>query len=256
MNTFDHRSGEHLEVDGAKIYYEICGNKEGRPLLFLHGGIGTIEDFNGILSGVGGDFRILGIDSRGHGKSTLGSQELTYEALQRDVLKVLEHLGIDSVSIVGFSDGGIVACRLAALTSLKIEKLVAIGTHWRLPSDDPAREILSRVTGESWKRKFPETYEAYQKHNPEPDFDAFVRSAVKMWLDSGASGYPNQAVRKISCPLLIVRGDDDHLVSLRDTVELREMIGGAKLLNLPFAGHVAFEDQKDMFLIGLKQFLA
>lgn len=254
MKPFDHRSGEHLEIDGAKIYYEVCGNKEGPALLFLHGGLGSIEDFNGILPDLSGDFRIVGIDSRGHGKSTLGSGELTYERIQKDVLRVLEHLGIDVVSIIGFSDGGIVAYRLAALTSLRVEKLVTIGGDWQ-PPEDPVREILSRVTGESWRTKFPESYEIYRQHNPEPDFDAFVRSAVKMWLDSAASGYPNEAVRNISCPLLIVRGDDDHLVPLRGVVELRGMVDGSKLLNIPFAAHVAFDDQKDIFLMSLRQFL-
>ncbi|HJX26910.1 MAG TPA: alpha/beta hydrolase [Thermoanaerobaculia bacterium] len=254
MNTFDHLSGEHLEIDGAKIYYEVRGNREGPTLLFLHGGLGTIEDFNSILPDLSGDFRVVGIDSRGHGKSTLGSGDLTYERIQKDVLRVLEHLGIDAVSIIGFSDGGIVAYRLAALTSPRVEKLVTIGGDWRLP-EGPTREILSQVTGGSWRAEFPEAHEVYRQHNPEPDFDAFVQSVVKMWLDPGASGYPNEAVRNISCPLLIVRGDDDHLVPLKGDVELRGMIEGSKLLNIPFAGHSAFEDQKDIFLMSLRQFL-
>lgn len=254
MNTFDHRSGEHLEIDGAKIYYEVRGNREGPTLLFLHGGLGSIEDFNGILPDLSGDFRVVGIDSRGHGKSTLGSKEPTYEEIQKDVLRVLEHLGIETVSIIGFSDGGIVAYRLAALTSLRVEKLVTIGGDWRLP-EDPMREILSNVTGESWRAEFPGSHEVYRQHNPEPDFDTFVRSTVKMWLDPGASGYPNQAVRNISCPLLIVRGDDDPLVPLSGVVELRGLVESSKLLNIPFAGHAAFDDQKDIFLMSLRQFL-
>lgn len=254
--VFDHESGESLDVGGAKIYVEVCGNPEGPPLLMLHGGFGTIEDFNVFLPSLSSDFKILGIDSRGHGKSTLGSEELTYEALQKDVLKVLEHLGIDAVSIIGFSDGGIVGYRLAALTSLKVEKLVTIGASWRLLSDDPVREILSKVTAASWRTKFPETYEAYQRLNPEPDFEAFAGSSVRMWLDSSASGYPGELVEKISCPLLIVRGDDDHLVSLGDIAELRGRVEGSKLLNVPFAGHVAYEDQQEIFLIGLRQFLS
>lgn len=254
MNLFDHRSGEHLETEGAKIYYEVRGNKDGPPLVLLHGGLGNLEDFNVILAGVSDRFKVIGIDSRGHGKSTLGSKELSYEQMQRDVLRVLEHLGLDAVSIVGFSDGGIIAYRLAALTSLRVEKLVTIGADWH-SGDNPTREILSKVTPASWRKKFPATYESYQKHNPEPDFDTFVESVVKMWMDSSASGYPNQAVSNISCPLLIVRGDDDHLVPLKDVVELRGLVEGACLLNISFAGHVAHEDQKDIFLISLKQFL-
>lgn len=254
-NVFDHESGESLDVGGARIYFEICGNQEGPSLLMLHGGFGTIEDFNVFLPSVSDDFRVIGIDSRGHGKSTLGSKELTYELLQQDVLRVLEHLGLTSVSIIGFSDGGIVGYRLAALTPLRVEKMVTIGAAWRLLEDDPVREIFSRVTPESWRTKFPETVELYQRLNPEPDFDAFAWTSVRMWLDSSASGYPHEAVGDISCPLLIVRGDEDHLVSLADIAELRQRIKGSKLLNVPFAGHVAHEDQRETFLISLKQFL-
>lgn len=252
--TFDHSSGRHLDVDGARIYYEVRGNEEGPPLLFLHGGFGTIEDFNGLLPGLSSDFKIIGIDSRGHGASTLGPKALTYELMQRDVLSVLEHLGIDSPSILGFSDGGIVAYRLASMTSLRIRKLVTVGADWRPPSA-PIREILSRVTADSWRAKFPETYEAYQKNNPEPDFDAFARSLVQTWLDSGPTGYPGEAVRDITCPLLIVRGANDHLVPLEDVAELRGKVAGSKLVNIPFAGHTAFADQKELFLIHLRPFL-
>lgn len=75
-NVFDHESGESLDTDGAKIYFEICGNPEGPPLLMLHGGFGTIEDFNIFLPGLGNDFKIIGIDSRGHGRSTLGLRQV------------------------------------------------------------------------------------------------------------------------------------------------------------------------------------
>jgi pimeloyl-ACP methyl ester carboxylesterase len=256
MKTFDHGSGEHLEVDGARIYFEVIGGEELPPLVVLHGGFGTLEDFNSFLPEVGSGFRVIGIDSRGHGKSTLGSTALTYELMQRDVQAVLEHLGIGATSLIGFSDGGIIGYRLAALTSLKVEKLVTIGSHWQLRNDDPTREILSKVTGESWKKKFPETYEVYQKHNPSPDFDAFARELVKMWLDSGPSGYPGEAIRNIACPLLVVRGDEDHLFSRKDACELCELVRGSRLLSIPFAGHVAHEDQKEIFVISLKQFLA
>jgi hypothetical protein len=56
--------------------------------------------------------------------------------------------------------------------------------------------------------------------------------------------------------LLIVRGDDDHLISRAAVVELSGLVENSRLLNIPFAGHVAFEDQRDIFMIALHQFLA
>jgi pimeloyl-ACP methyl ester carboxylesterase len=120
---FNHQFGEYLETDGARIYYEDSGRKDRPALLFLHGGLGNIAEFNAILPELETKFRVAGIDSRGHGKSTLGAGELTYEQLQKDVEHVLRHLGVSSVSIIGFSDGGITGLRLAASSSLTMENL-------------------------------------------------------------------------------------------------------------------------------------
>jgi pimeloyl-ACP methyl ester carboxylesterase len=255
MRTFDHRSGACLDVDGARIYYEITGDENGPALLLLHGGFGNIEDFNAVLPDLKRDFKLIGIDSRGHGKSTLGSRALTYEQIQKDVERVLEHLKVDALSIIGFSDGGIVGYRLASLTSLRVERLVTIGSRWHLKNTEPTRELFLKITGESWKEKFPATYDAYQKLNPEPNFDHLAESVIKMWLDPRSSGYPNEAVRNISCPLLIVRGDDDHLLSREAVVEVSGLVQNSRLLNIPFAGHVAFDDQKEIFMISLNDFL-
>lgn len=253
--NFDHRSGEHVDIDEARIYYEVTGNENSPALLVLHGGFGNLEDFNTVLPGLDKDFRVIGIDSRGHGKSTLGEHELTYERIQKDVARVLEHLAVDTVRIIGFSDGGIVAYRLASFTSLHIEKLVTIGASWHLKHIEPNRELFSKVTGESWRKKFPDTYDMYQKLNPEPDFDSLAQASVNMWLDTNPSGHPNEAVKDISCPLLIVRGDDDHLVSRETVCELSGIVKNSRLLNIPFAGHVAFEEQKEIFMISLNDFL-
>ena len=252
---FDHRSGESLLIDGAKIYFEVKGEKQDEPLLFLHGGFGTIEDFNGILPDLERKYRLIGIDSRGQGRSTLGPERLSYERMQKDVQRILRHLEIERVNIVGFSDGGITAYRLACSNSFEIGKLAAVGAHWHQKELDPVRELYLKVTGESWKKKFPATYETYQQLNPEPDFDVLARALVAMWLDPNGSGYPGDALKNITCPLLIARGDQDHLTSRQAAVELANLVKDSQLANIAFAGHVAFDDQKQPFMAALNRFL-
>ena len=76
-----------------------------------------------------------------------------------------------------------------------------------------------------------------------------------MWLDSALSGYPDEAVKNIFSPLLIVRGDGDHLISKETVVELSELVKGSSLFNIPFAGHDAFVGQQEIFMLGLNAFL-
>src|SRR5215470_1688669 len=89
MKILDHNSGCHIDIDGAKIYYEIAGGENDPVLLFLHGGFGSLEDGNSFLTRLQGSFRIIGIDSQGQGASTLGPQNLSYERLQKNVEQIL-----------------------------------------------------------------------------------------------------------------------------------------------------------------------
>ncbi|MDC9589946.1 alpha/beta hydrolase [Xenorhabdus sp. XENO-10] len=111
MYGFNHQDGRYLEMDGAHIYYEIQGNANGYPLIFLHGGLSHIETFNHLLSDLGNTYQLIGIDSRGQGKSTLGQKILSYKCLQQDVEAIVRHLRLGKCSIIGHSDGGIVALR-------------------------------------------------------------------------------------------------------------------------------------------------
>lgn len=95
MSRFDHRSGQSVDIDGASIYYEIVGQEGAPALLLLHGGFGDMEDFNGLLPGLTRRFRVIGVDSRGHGRSTLGELPLTYQRLQEDVEQLVGRLKLD-----------------------------------------------------------------------------------------------------------------------------------------------------------------
>lgn len=255
MEGFDHRSGDHLALDSAKIYFEVHGDNTAPPLLFLHGGLGTMRDFNGVLPLLKKRYRLIAVDSRGHGKSTLGTAAMSYERLALDATAVLHHLGVDRYSVLGFSDGGITALRMAAETDSRIDKLVAIGADKMLKLDGPARQLLGSVTAESWTQKFPESVALYNALNPKPEFAELIAAIVPMWLDDTCSGYPDESVKRIRCPLLVVRGDEDHLVSRASTFELVEQVPGAKLLNIPFAGHEVHKDQAEVVMASVNRFL-
>lgn len=254
--TFDHRSGRIFAAEGARLYVEEVGDPAAPPLLLLHGGLGTIRDFDLIVPHLVKSFRVIGIDARGHGRSTLGPYPLSYARLEADVRHVLKQFGLAHFDLLGFSDGGIVAYRLALSPPPGLGRIVTVGADARLEPDDPVRGILSRVTAEGWRSRFPEGVAVYERVNPEPDLGRLVAAVVPMWLDSGADGYPGDRVAAIDRELLIVRGDEDHLVSRRALALLASEIPGARFLNLPFAGHVAFDGLPEIFLEIVTRFLA
>ncbi|MCD7097342.1 alpha/beta hydrolase [Stenotrophomonas sp. MMGLT7] len=243
MTTFTHRDGQHVEIDGARIYCECQGDPDAPALVLLHGGFGDIETFNAIAPGLGSAHWLIGIDSRGQGKSTLGTLPLTYRRIEQDVAAVLAHLGVQRCSVIGHSDGGIAALRLAASGTVRIDKLVTIGAHWTLEADDPTRALYAGVTAASWREMYPHSVERYRALNPEPDFQRLASALVAMWLASDPDGYPGETIARIACELLVIRGDEDPLVSRRHAAELADRVPGAHLANLPFAGHSPHEDK-------------
>lgn len=252
---FDHHSGETIDCDGAEIYFEEAGARTGRPLVLLHGGLGSIEDFATLTPALA-EYRLIGIDSRGHGKSTRGRDALSYLRLEKDMERVVNEIGLSDYSMVGFSDGGIVAYRLASREKARIHKLVTIGSRWRMVPEEPTRRILGEVTGPRWRAKFPQNYERYRELNPEPDFDGLVESISQMWLELGPDGHPNDRVGEIAAETLLVRGDQDHLLRLEEAVELKKRLKKCQFFNVPYAGHAAHEDQPKLVQLMVRDFLA
>lgn len=257
MSGFDHHSGDWLATgDGARLYYEVIGDPLAPALLMLHGGFGSIADFNRLLPLLGSGRRTIGIDSRGHGRSTLGTAALSYEQISRDIERVLDHLSIDTLSIIGFSDGGIAAYRFAATSTRTIEKLLTIGADYVLRPDDPVVPLLSTMDAATWRTQSPAAVAAYETLNPEPaNYDRFVEATLRMWLSDDALDYPGEAMlRAIRCPTMIVRGDEDHLFPAAKALEIRTLIEHSVLFNIPYASHTAFADRPELFIAGLRLF--
>ncbi|MDR0812308.1 MAG: alpha/beta hydrolase [Paludibacter sp.] len=253
--TFNHQTGKSLEIDGANIYYEEIENKGKPVLLFLHGGFGNIEDFNSILPMFANDYHIIGIDSRGHGKSTLGDNGLTYKRLQLDVEAIINHLQFKDISIIGYSDGGVVAYRLAAENKISIQKIVTIGGTWCLADIEIMENLMGNYTPEKCREIFVRSFEFHQKYNPLPDFDKFAKYVIEMWLDKSVDGYPQASISEISVPVLIIRGNDDNMFPLESAMELTQKIRNSLFFNIPFAPHGAFKKYPQIFETIVKEFL-
>jgi len=248
--------GISVDVEGATLFVAEGGRVDGPALLLLHGGLGSRHNLVPLAQHLAADYRLIAVDSRGHGRSTLGQAPLSYALLERDIETVIRTLKLEGCSIIGHSDGGIVGLRLAASGRVRLSSLVAVGAHWCLPEGDPTREIYTSVTEEEWRGMFGEHVARYEAENPMPDFARLFAETRRMWLGSDDTAYPNDRIDRIKCPLLVVHGDEDFLVSRRQAFELSDRVVDARLLNLPFASHTVLEDQPEAALPALDAFLA
>jgi pimeloyl-ACP methyl ester carboxylesterase len=111
------------------------------------------------------------------------------------------------------------------------------------------------MTAEIWKERFPQSYESYMRLNPEQDFDRLAKAIVAMWTDLSPEGRPGALMEQIKNQMLIVRGDNDPLTTIESMAKLRGITKSANILNIPFAGHVAFDDAPNVFLNTTGRFL-
>ncbi|MBS1001252.1 alpha/beta hydrolase [Acetobacter persici] len=248
-------TGKFVSVGDTNLFVSEAGNLKGRVIVLLHGGLQSRLDFIPLAKHLSEDYRLIAIDTRGHGRSGIGTAPLTYRQLQDDFTVLLTTMGLQKSGIIGHSDGGIVALRLAASRAIQPEFVIAVGAHWVLPENDPARQIYQTITLEKWRAMFGDQISIYNTENPDPDFGKLFTAATQMWLGCDEDAYPGASVKNIQCLLLVVHGDDDMLVSRQQAFDLTEQVKGARLLNLPFAKHTLLEDMPESVLPFLQDFI-
>ena len=117
-----------IDADGCPIYVEVEG-RERAPVLMLSNSLGTtLHMWDGQVAAFTEHFRLVRYDHRGHGQSGVPAGPYTMERLGRDVLAVLDALGIEKASWCGLSMGGMVGQWLGASAPSRIERLVLTNT--------------------------------------------------------------------------------------------------------------------------------
>src|SRR5262245_48331358 len=131
-----------LDVNGMQLHYDR--HSEGKPLLWLHGGMGHGADWRFIFPTEPAGYQLIAPDLRGHGRSTGARATYSFRQSALDVTSLLDHLRLDRVKVIGLSGGGITALRLATLDPGRVEAMVVISAPSRFPAQ--ARAIQRQYT--------------------------------------------------------------------------------------------------------------
>ena len=99
-------------VNGVKIWHAEFGS--GAPVLLVHGGLANASYFgHQVRALVAAHYRVIVMDSRGHGRSSRNAEPFGYDLMASDVLALLDDLKLDKVALVGWSDGAIIGLDIA-----------------------------------------------------------------------------------------------------------------------------------------------
>lgn len=216
------KSGKFLDINDAKIYYEIYG--KGEPLVLLHGNGGSISDFYKQIPFLAKQFQVIAIDTRGQGRCTnLSDKDYTYQQFSEDLNQLMDYLNIDIFSLVGWSDGGNTGLIFAKTYPNRVSKLVTIGAN-----------LFPEGVEDSLLTDFKNQYS-----NPENTGD---KRLLKLMLTQPQLTALD--LKSIASPVLIIAGEkdvikEDHSKLIKNSIE------DSELLIIPNAGHyVPFEQPK------------
>ncbi len=247
-------SSEKLEVDGTQIAYRRIGN--GRPLLVLNGFAATSGDWDPLfIHGLASSNELILLDNRGIGSSTDDGKPFDIARLASDAAHVIETLGFERISILGWSMGGFIAQTLALQHPVRVNKLVLLSTDaggsdadlgsaagWSQLVDTPgtpheqARRLLSLLfpsdVAESFYRKFGDMVAA-ARARLSPDLINRQAGAMDAWHRAGVG----DRLREINAPVLIATGSEDVLIPPSNALRLVNAIPNAWLAQFPHGGH-------------------
>lgn len=218
-------------VNDIKMYYAEYG--EGDPILFIHGGLGSADVWGNQVADFARDHRVIVADSRGHGRSTRSAQPFGYDLMTSDYVALLDYLKLDRVTLVGWSDGGIIGIDMAMKHPEKLTRVIAQAAN--VTTDGVKADVMTNKTFSDYINA---AGESYKKLSPTPnEYDAFVNQISAMWASQPA--WTAADLGKIAVPVTLAIGDHDEAVKLDHTEMMAKEIPGAKLVILKDASHFA-----------------
>ncbi|MBI3221111.1 MAG: alpha/beta hydrolase [Bacteroidetes bacterium] len=240
--NYGSNAGKHLIINKTKIYYEEYG--KGTPLLLLHGGLQSIHDFQEIIPTLSKRFRVIAFDRPFHGRSE-PIDSLSYHIMANYAIQVIDQLKLDSVYLMGWSDGGSTALLTASMRPEKVKKIIVCGTD--MNEDEKGSQPIDNlrmITPEFVEKNWKEWLTGYQQLSPQPDqWKKFISKTVKMWLKID---YISEAeMRALKCKTLLIVGDRD-VVKPEVAIKMHRLIKGSQLCILPNTTHFMLAEKPEL----------
>jgi pimeloyl-ACP methyl ester carboxylesterase len=267
-------------VDGQPVNTIELG--QGPPIVFVHGLSGCWQNWLEQLPALAEEHRVVAVDLPGFGQSPMPSGEITISGYAALLDRLLAQLGIDAAAVVGNSMGGFIAAELAIAVPQRVDRLVLISAAGISTYHDPRTERavptlrrLERILAGSsaWLAaqsdavaRRPRLREAtlnvvvrHPSRLPAPLAAEQLRGAGKPGFLQGLQALLDYDLRhrlpQIACPTLIVWGDGDRLIDVRDADLFAELIPGSRKVVFEDTGHMPQLERPAAFNALLREFL-
>jgi pimeloyl-ACP methyl ester carboxylesterase len=233
-------------VNGVRIWYAEFG--DGEPVILLHGGLANSNYWGNQVRALQDRYKLIVMDSRGHGRSTRNDTPYSYDLMASDVIGLMNFLNIRKAAVVGWSDGAIIGLDIAMKHADRLTKLFAFAANSN-PSG-VAETSHSAVFNTFVARAESE----YGKLSPTPnEYRSSLAQIKNMWRSQ--PNWTADQLHAITVPTWIVDGDHDEAIKRENTEFVAAHIPNAGLLLEPEVSHFSFLQDPEQFSADVLHFL-
>lgn len=238
----------YVDIAGVECYYEKAGS--GDPVLLVHGGFCSIETMRPQIQELAKKYEVHAPERPGHGRSPDRGGPLTQEMNVVDTIAYLDAAGLESVHLIGFSDGAIVGLLMAIHHPQRLRSLVAISGNLD-PGAMVAPEQRERAMSPAAMASLSAEHSRLAPDGGAGTQDLMGR-LMRMWSEE-----PNidpSELDSATAATLVMAGDHD-MVRLEHSAMIAERMRG-QLCIIPAASHMLMLERANLVNLALTEFLA
>ena len=244
----------YAEVNGLSLFYRVDGVEDAPAALLITGLSGDHRLWGELASTIAASFRVISFDNRDSGQSQRADAPYAILDMARDAAGLLQSLGVSHAHVVGHSMGGAIAQELAISFPSLVDRLALLGTY---DAPDPRGSAPAPGVRLPQTGSCPGTSTCASRchgltrtrSTSSPGFiDRLVQDVTDDPLYQEADAFERQMeattafdsrgrLNHISCPTLLVFGEDDVLTPMRFAREMVQGIRGSRLVTLEGTGH-------------------
>ena len=265
-----------VPVDGRPVRVITLGEGSGPPVVLVHGLGGSWKNWLENMPYLARHRTTIALDLPGFGDSDLPDGDISISNFARCLEAVLDALGVGAVDLVGNSMGGFISAELAITRPDRVHSLALVDAAGISTTDlmrGPTMTLMRLIVAQSqWASGQDAMLRRPRLRHLA--FRAIMRHPTRLALDlvahqAGGPGMPGfllamdallsydfrERLPEITCPVLIVHGEQDMLVPVADAREFHRLIAGSRLEILADTGHVPMLERPTTFNALLADFL-
>jgi pimeloyl-ACP methyl ester carboxylesterase len=208
-----------------------------KPLLLLHGALGSLNQFEPLLSLLPEQVPVYSFNLAGHGGAPFTEAPFTMPSFVAQLLHWLEEKNLGQVNVFGYSMGGYVALEAARQQPQHFAQIftLAIKFAW---SPESAQHETAKLQPEVIQEKVPAFAEALRQRHAPQDWQELMRQTAQMMHQLGAQPLLTaETLAQITVPVRVAVGDRDQMVTLEETMNAYRQFHNAQLQILPNTKH-------------------